>query len=467
MKSLEKIIAVMLSLLMAMSVLVIAVSADDANTVPQYGKAGGYLAIGDSIGRGCGADGFYLDRDKAADGGQYDLYELRNVEGCYPYLVAQAVGCTAPSDITDPNATYWPLTYPGMTTAVAMDVFGFDDDYTDTKLNYAYYDDVLKYFGYEGSSVGANGEEYVAGKCGLCGNCVELAKNADLITVELGMCDIFYRAYRIISEGGFLADGLSFDLSSPEKIIDLVKTAIELMYEGYDNWQTWYPVLISNLKELNPDATIVMVGSFNLVNQMTINEEYYIPIGTAFSTITDSMNKQYEAWADELGVLYANVENTETLATESDWTLLDDFMEGNNSFPGSHPSQNGHDYMARQILSTLTVKEPTTDIIIDIGRFESIDYILVNGCPIYKYEVNDHILTVLYNGKDATNVTIGIVNEDRTVAVQTYDLSYENGGYVAYRVYGTNDFEGSIKKFLNAIKNIFQKLFDLISGLFS
>ena len=68
----------------------------------QYGKAGGYLAIGDSISRGCGADGFYIgpNGEYQPDGeGQYGDYSIRNVEGCVPYQIAQAVGCVAPYDM--------------------------------------------------------------------------------------------------------------------------------------------------------------------------------------------------------------------------------------------------------------------------------------------------------------------------------------------------------------------------------
>ena len=263
-----------------------------------------------------------------------------------------------------------------------------------------------------------------------------------------------------------LADGLSFDLSNPQAIAELLEGAVKLLNEGYTYWETWYPVLIKTLKEMNPDATIVMIGSFNLVNQMPLNDDSTFPLGTIFSNITDEMNRRYEEWADELGVLYANIENTETRATEEDWSVLGKFLDGDNSFEGSHPTQNGHNYIARQVLGVLSEKEETTDIIIDLGRFDSIDYVMLNGCPIFKYELNDTILTIPYNGTDAKNVTIGVVNEDKTIAIQTYGLTYENGAYHPYRVYGTNDFEGTIKKFFTSLKNIFQKLIDLITGLF-
>ena len=154
--NLKKLFACVLSLIIVFSCAGAAFAATP-ETVRQYGKEGGYLAIGDSISRGCGADGFHLAEDGTylPDGeGQYARYGLRNVLGCVPYQIAQAVGCKAPDDMTDQNATYWPFTYPGMTTAVTLDLMGIEDDFKDEKLNYAYYKDMLNYFGYDGSFPG-------------------------------------------------------------------------------------------------------------------------------------------------------------------------------------------------------------------------------------------------------------------------------------------------------------------------
>ena len=440
------------------------------DTVRQYGKEGGYLAIGDSICRGCGADGFYLDEDGSymPNGeGQYGAYHIRNVEGCVPYQVAQAVGCTAPYEMADPDATYWPFAFPGMTTAVTLDLLGVDDGFSDEKLNYSYYKDMLEYFGYEGSLPGVReGETYVEGECGKCGNIIKLIERADLITVQLGMCDIFYRAYRIISNGGMLADGLQFDLSSTDAIKNLLETAISEMKFGFEYWKNHYPMLLDKIKELNPDATIVIVGAFNLVNQLTITDDTSVPIGNIISGITDSMNKLYRQWAKEYNVLYADIANTETLATESDWSLLGDFKD--NSFTGPHPSQKGYDYIVRQILAQLPEKEEKKDITVDLGRFEKVDYVLVNGIPVKNYTMNGFELTIPYSGPLATNLTIGVKNDDGTVAVQTYQLKYKIGeGYTAYRLFGNNDIEGAAKKPFNLIVKLFKTIIEKIKELFA
>ena len=102
----KRLLALALSLIMIFSCMGMGVFAADEETVRQYGKEGGYLAIGDSVCRGCGTAGYPQP---------YYNYAKRNVEGSFPYIVAKAVGCTMPEEIIDQSGNYWPLCYPGMT----------------------------------------------------------------------------------------------------------------------------------------------------------------------------------------------------------------------------------------------------------------------------------------------------------------------------------------------------------------
>ena len=468
-KRIRSILALVLALLITVSCGSAAFAAT-AKTVRQYGKEGGYLAIGDSISRGCGAEGFYIGKDGEylpKGEGQYGAYELRNVQGCVPYQIAQAVGCTAPMDMADQNATYWPFTFPGMTTAVTLDLLGIEDDFTDTKLNYAYYKDMLEYFGYEGSFDGVReGDVYDPQTDGKCGNIIELIEKADLITVQLGMCDIFYRAYRIISNGGMLANGLKFDLSSTDAIKKLVTTAISEMKFGYDYWKTHYPMLLDKIQELNPDATVVMVGAFNVVNQLTITDDTLAPVGSVVTAITAGMNRYVRQWEKEYNVLYADVTNTETQAAENDWSILGDFKD--NTFTGTHPTQRGYDYMVRQILDLLPEKAEKTGISVDLGRFDRVDYVVVDGRKIKNYSMDGFTLNIPYSSHLAKNLTIGVKNGDGTVSVQIYQLVYKaKEGYTAYRIYGNNDIAGALLKPLRLLVKLFRMLFEKIGGLFN
>ncbi len=484
-KQLKKTLALVLSLVFMLSCFTLAANAATAKNVKQYGVEGGYVAFGDSIGRGCGSEGFYLDENGKSlpEGqepvGQYDIYRMRNVKGAYPTLISEAIGCQAPFYMADEGATFWPVCYPGMTTAIALDLMGVDDDgFSDKDLDYPYYKDVLEFFGMESSFDGARESDTYAkvaaerGGCGKAGTVKEVVQKASLITVELGMCDIFYRTYRIASHGGLLAEGAQLDLSSPESIKNTIELAVKQMYFGFDYWKKYYPVLIKTLREWNPDATIVMVGSFNVVNQLRITDDDTIPLGSIISAITESMNCCYEKWDKEFGdkVKFADIRNTEPYATENDWALLGDFKD--NAFVGTHPSQQGHDYIARQILGTLEERDVTKDIKVDLARFDKVDYVILDGKKVSNYSMDGFVLTIPNAGKYHQSLAIGVKGEDGKIAVQTYTLSYsDDTGYTAKRIYGNNDAVGTAVKtgtsLFKLFKMLFEKLADLIKGLFN
>lgn len=464
--TLRKTLALALALIMTFSCLAMtSFAATKENITFQVQGKGGYLAIGDSIGMGCGSDGYYL-------GHYHGDYSYRDCEGSYVTQIANAVGCDIPShDMADPDSNFYPFCYPGMTTAVALDLYGVDDGYSDYELDYPYYHAMLRYFGTPASipstrdadpKYEAKGEvqHYVEGECGKCGDIIELTKNAELITIELGMCDVFYRAYRIISEGTLLAD-LQLDISILGKAGDIVTEAIRLLKDGFENWKVQYPLLLKTVKELNPTAPILACGGFNLIDDVTLLDETMFPLGTIMTNITEQMNKLTEKWAKEYGITYVDIHNCETYATENDMAFLGDYM--NDTLTASHPSQIGHDYMARQFLAALPPVEEHHNIYVDLVRYNKVDKVLVNGLPVKNYTVDGYDLNVDYNSKTGMNMTIFVYNDDGTTQMQYYDLEYKDGGYVVHRVYGNNDIK---ELFLRPFKLI-KKLFELIKGLFA
>lgn len=198
---------------------------------------------------------------------------------------------------------------------------------------------------------------------------------------------------------------------------------------------------------------------------MTLSDDTALPLCSLFTNITDQMNIQYEAWAEEYGVLYADIANCETHGTESDWALLGDFM--GDTLAGSHPSQIGHDYIARQILSVLPPVENHTNIYVDLVRFNKVDTVLINGIPIKNYTLDGFDLNIDYSGPLATSMAIFVVNDDGTTQMQTYDLTYTCGeGYTVHRIYGNNDVKGHMLRPVELIKKLFQMIIEKIKGLF-
>ena len=457
----RRLLAMALSLIMIFSCMSMGVFAADEETVRQYGEEGGYLAIGDSVCRGCGTAGYPQP---------YYNYSKRNVEGAFPYIVAKAVGCTMPEEIVDQSGNYWPLCYPGMTLGVTMDLYGIEDDFTDTKFDYSNYKYMMKYFGYEGSIPGvrgaAGGDTYT--EPAKVGSIIDLTKDASLITVELGMCDVFYRALHIAENGGMLADGINLDFSDPQAILQLLKGYLSEMYIGFDYWKTWYPKFLERLRELNPDADIVVVGAFNVVGSVTITDDTLLPVGDAISALTDQMNVLYQKWAKQYGMIYADISNTETLAAQSEWALLGEFLP--NAEIASHPGPEGNAYIGHQILRALPAQDGshpvTTDIVIDLARFTNVKYVLVNGSYCSDYSMDGTVLTIPYRTTLAKSLVVACDNGAGGTAMQSYTLSYQDGGYVSHRISSTNDLNAAMQKIVDLIKSFVSSLMKSISALF-
>ena len=457
----RRLLAMALSLIMIFSCMSMGVFAADEETVRQYGEEGGYLAIGDSVCRGCGTAGYPQP---------YYNYSKRNVEGAFPYIVAKAVGCTMPEEIVDQSGNYWPLCYPGMTLGVTMDLYGIEDDFTDTKFDYSNYKHMMKYFGYEGSIPGvrgaAGGDTYT--EPAKVGSIIDLTKDASLITVELGMCDVFYRALHIAENGGMLADGINLDFSDPQAILQLLKGYLSEMYIGFDYWKTWYPKFLERLRELNPEATIVVVGAFNVVGSVTITDDTLLPVGDAISALTDQMNVLYQKWAKQYGMIYADISNTETLAAQSEWALLGEFLP--NAEIASHPGPEGNAYIGHQILRALPAQDGshpvTTDIVIDLARFTNVKYVLVNGSYCSDYSMDGTVLTIPYRTTLAKSLVVACDNGNGGTALQSYTLNYQDGGYVSHRISSTNDLNAAMQKIVDLIKSFVSSLMKSISALF-
>ena len=225
MKKAFKILALVLALVMTFSCIGISAFAATESSVMQYGETGGYLALGDSVSRGCGASVNYS--------GEYYNFADRTVSGSFPLRVAQAVGCKINDNAADnTNNNYWPVCTFGQTLASTLDLMGIED---------GYYDDIYAHGTKPGSFTNYDVmEEYYSDVC-------EYAKQASLITVELGMCDVFYRSQMVAN------------IECGEEIsLEWGKVGLESMWEGYYYWLNAYPKLLKWLKN-NTDAAVVLV----------------------------------------------------------------------------------------------------------------------------------------------------------------------------------------------------------------
>lgn len=451
MKRTARVLSLIVVLCLAVSMLAPLAGAANSETVKQYGKEGGYLAFGDSICRGFASAG-YPDH--------YYNYEKRNVEGAYPHTVATAVGCTMPEDLFDHEGNYWPVCYPGVTLTTVTDLLGVDDGFVDDEFVYGCYE----YSHYRNQMVPYWGGDYSAWEyadrerptvVGKAGDVRELAAQASLITVEVGMCDVFYRPLAIATEKYF-PDGLDLGGADTETLLGFVGEYLDLVGKDFDYWSKAFPLFISELRALNPDATIVVVGSFNMISEITLTDDTLLPVGSTVTALTASMNALYRQWADTYGYLFADISNLQSYGTECGWSFLGEEWMANRD-EATHPSAAGNYYIARAILNVLPEqdeKEPvvTNDIKVDLARFNKVNFVFVDGRLVTDYTLEGYTLTVPYNSPNAKFLSVTIVDESGRVAVVTYQLAFHaDEGYVPYRMYTNVDVFGTAVKLVTNI----------------
>jgi len=474
MKKISKTVALFLVVVMTIIELSIAITADEKKSeFSEYNAGSGYVAFGDSFTRGMGVSEdwentiYYMDDIPGNPVENFYGEEItasvncRNVEGTYCKMLANLIGCYCPDDITDSKATYWPIAQNGLTSYAIADLMGLDDDYYDTVYTHHYkrhssrYVADLYYFGNQ-NSVNADGVG-TYGKSGVAMDILTMVDSAKLITIELGMSDIMNRMGNTILD---LYAEAGSDLNNPAVLSSVVKTVVSQMYEQFHYWEKDYQLILDYIKEHNPEATVVMLGAENPVFNATLSDDMFLPVGTALSTVTMYMNQIYRKWAKEYNYIYVDISNVELEGIQESVSL------SNISFdsPDTHPTPEGQKQIFRMIVSALkeqgTKKKNNADhIVVDLGRFSDVDYVLVNGIPTQDYTVENSVLTIPSRNHNAVNLTVGMIVEGK-LSITTYELVYRNG-YTAYRIYTVNNAANVLQKLHNSAKSTASKVLSL------
>ena len=439
------------------------------SNIPQYGKMGGYLSIGDSFARGVESlnsegletsgqwqqDENYPDELDAKEGGPNMLG--RNIENSYSKIVADAVGCNSPDDFSDTSATYWPVAMSGQTLAAVLDLIGIEDNYYDDVYyhhfeNYQnrYIKMLYTFGGTYSTDYELSLEKYGEGGLGVGGDIRTLLNTASLITIELGLSDIIYRSM-YTSIGNIMGQ----DEYTTGEIVSGALKMPSLVIEGCNYVKEHYTLLLDYIKENNPDATVVILGIPNILFNTTLSDATVFPFGDTLAPIFSAMNAMYRDWAEEYGYIYVDISNIELGTVENDISLLNGYIQ--NQSPASHPTNTGYAQIARAILSAISTEEKVVDtnIRVDIGRLPDVDTVFVNGISLGMFSVEDNILTVTCHSKLANNLKIFYTDEDGTTMYTEYQLAYhKDEGYRVYRMYTCNDLFGEIKTALTPFKII-------------
>ena len=351
MKRFKKILAVTLAVLMAGSLLFIpAFAAEEEDPYAALKEGIGYLAIGDSFTRGYGAGDNWQDQiyDNEYPGERDDC---RNVDGSYPNRIAEHFGLYAPDNIRDTDAKLWPVAHDAVSTAYVLDLLGIDDGFRDEELTYKdgalrrRYAADLTYFGDPLSYTLDGTAAY--GKTGEIMSIREMIKNASLITLDVGQTDVIYKTQIF---------GLNtMDLSDTAKIPEGVAHILELFNQYFNYWKGAYPLLLDFIKETNPDAEVVLVGTLNPIKDATATDDIAIPIGNLINFIMDSVNAYTKACALKYGYTYVDITDVETPAAATTMSIghilsISDPIEYGLI---AHPTQKGYGQIAEKIIKAV------------------------------------------------------------------------------------------------------------------
>jgi len=361
MKRSNKVISVALSVLMLASLLLVPAAAEQEDPYASLKDGIGYLAIGDSFTRGYGAGDSWEDHIYLND--TYGNYECRNVSGSYPNLVAEAFGLDAPEDIRDTSAKLWPLAHDAVSTAYILDLLGIDDGYRDEEFTYdkSYmmerYDTDLKYFG-DPMSYAMDGIS-LYGETGEIMSVRDMIKNASLITIGLGQTDVIYKAQIF----GFN----TLDLSDVSSIPAGIANILSMLYNYFDYWKDAYPLLLDYIKENNPDARVILVGTLNPIKDATLNDDVSIKIGSLINFIMDTMNTYTKQCALKYGYTYIDITDVDTPASVTTMSLghILSISDATEYALIAHPTPHGYEQIAEKIIAAVEkdlAKEQTTGL---------------------------------------------------------------------------------------------------------
>lgn len=298
-KNFKRLTAILLAVLVVASMSVSAFAnmlgqkGDPVSLNPYHGPSySTYLLLGDSVAEGYALPGF--DRTK----------RFTRVEGSYGAYVADAVKAK----------TYLPYAQDGFRAAefrMLLDDNYNGDELTDTQIPEAT-------DGYADSAkLKAERPKYQ-----------DAVKKANLITIDVGFNDLWLPLVHASNQ-------LTAAIDYPKVLLTWEK-----------DFEENYGALVQKIFELNPKATVVLVGSYNPCKHWAFPAYTPIYVGKALDIFFNQMNDYKKSVAEKYGSKchFADVSDVETVTEYNDAIMV--------GFD-PHPTADGHRYMANQILATL------------------------------------------------------------------------------------------------------------------
>ena len=340
-----------------------------ALTVPAFAASGknyydyeNYMCVGDSIAAGCGLarDGKPTNFDQTVDDYTkvysndyiYLGYDFNAAPAAYHSLVANELGANllqcARSALRAVEFRYF--------------LDGTYNDYDESCIwGNIYYDS-------DGNGFALPDLDAVNAYV----NYPEKIKQADLLSINVGSNDVFSFTLNVVlreltkdtsdptlnaikdfldktGNVGAAFGKLVDAYQSMGKTADLVRALTETMNKAYNQFTVNYEAIMKEVYKLNPDITVVGVGVYNPFTYFRLSEDNQLDLSGIAAPIVTAINAHIASYKLKYdNFYYADVVGTETYPMNYDDRYFWEYFTLK-----VHPTIEGHQFMAQQILEAL------------------------------------------------------------------------------------------------------------------
>ena len=135
----------------------------------------------------------------------------------------------------------------------------------------------------------------------------------------------------------------------------LLANILSLLKQYFAYWKDAYPLLLDFIKENNPDAKVVLVGTVNPIKNATLNDDVAIEIGNLINGIFDSMNTYTKMCALKYGYMFVDISDVDTPSSVKQMSI-GQILSISDSIEYAliaHPTQSGYKQIAEKIIAAV------------------------------------------------------------------------------------------------------------------
>lgn len=226
-------------------------------------------------------------------------------------------------------------------------------------------------------------------------------EDADILTVNIGSNDLFGDAMLDVFEvlyaepdsnetldaikehlqqsgnlGAAFVELMKF-AESIGKLNEVMTVAVKAFYNAYEEFKVNFDAIVKSIYDRNPDVELVIVGMFNPLKTLSINEGSLIKVGKAAEPLVLLMNSYMKSkcqYSDK----YIYVDVTDVELHDIAFKQAD-FWEA--YLAAVHPTDDGHKFITQQILNALPERGtlPFVDVPADAWYYDELYYAWFNG----------------------------------------------------------------------------------------